>query len=368
MPGSDAMVGPLRPFDYRMAKRAFFQWNLLKLQCEFELPLSSPDKVTRDNIEQELLRIQPDLRQAFVTTFTVNHDEHCPEPGHAKALVIDLCAKTCRDQCIAKTNGALLVLAGKGVVNVGCPDSPAYMSPMCEDHSRRAAIAAETLKQKAMASADALGTQATAVKRNNREAEAISEVGAMEQAEQPQPQSDHTENSDFVNSLLDAIDASWQLSLHNNADDGSTPDQESPVQTLVELRLEACRKCHQRTKKFRQSPCINCPGKPVPLDQRKSPPLVDVNASPPPKPTGDELSGLVKTVARVINGQPNAYNLRVRGQARAEQEALALQKSVVTSSKRGANDDTNDGGHMGQKRLPVTLCHALARRCSRGEP
>ena len=287
--GAGATVGEARPFDYRMAQRVFFQWNLLSLQVEFGLPLSPP--LTRDTVESELLRVFPDLRAAFVHRFTVLHDTHCPDIGHTKALVLDLCAKICRDQCIAKTNGQLLVLAGKGVVNVGCPRSPSFKSPMCCEHSHRAAVAAETLTTRGKLAAPQL---------------VLSKVGAS------RPTTVGVDEA-FVDSLLTDVQSSFDgLHCVPTVTIASSDD-------MVVVRLFHCRECGQRTQKFRQSKCVGCPKKLVPIEQRCDPLLVAVDAPPPDCPD-DIAQRHARIVSRVVNGESTAYHLRDRASARAEQE------------------------------------------------
>lgn len=79
LPGAGERVGKLRPFDYRQAGAAWLQHELLAAQAAAGLPLSSPAALRREDIDAELARVVPDLKEAFGQQWAVRHDDFCPK-------------------------------------------------------------------------------------------------------------------------------------------------------------------------------------------------------------------------------------------------------------------------------------------------
>lgn len=95
--------------DYRQAELAFIKWDLLQAQHEAQLPRSHPEQLRRDNLEQELLRVVPDLSSHFSRRWAANHDEVCLRPGWCKTLTFDLDAKIRRDVCMCRLGNTLTI-------------------------------------------------------------------------------------------------------------------------------------------------------------------------------------------------------------------------------------------------------------------
>lgn len=148
LPGAGQATGLLRPFDYRQIEMGFLKHELLLAEREAGLPLSKPLHLTGpDALERELLRVQRPLEVAFTTKWVSNHSAVCPKGGRCKCLTFDLDAKVNRDVCCCRAGGKL-VLPGHGVIQVGCRDSPSFLSPLCAAHTRRAAIVTSCLPER----------------------------------------------------------------------------------------------------------------------------------------------------------------------------------------------------------------------------
>jgi len=116
-------------------------------------------------------------------------------------------------------------------------------------------------------------------------------------------------------------------------------------------KLECCSKCHRFTKKFRNSKCVGCPGKPVRGAAAVGPTTSCPPVDQPPDPPIDSLRARV-VQRNVPNG--SAYSLRaitaktqppadVEPGVKRTQETAAPRPKTTHAGKKKKNDDDDCG-------------------------